>query len=173
MSRSIEPYILTKRNMSGSIELTKRSMSDLIEPDILPPPTPCYSSVRIEFQKEDKMTHRRYASSFERITQQVDKVEQYISVINLGSRYSPRPSAGRKTKMTELEIKMVRAQVDANLKRSLTHSTQGLRMKKSTVHNILISDFKLKPYLINILHFLSRADPVKPEVISNWLLAHP
>ena len=53
-----------------------------------------YRYLRIEFQKEDKLTHRRYAPSFERITQWVDKVGQYISVINLGSRYSPRPSAG-------------------------------------------------------------------------------
>ena len=132
-----------------------------------------YRYLRIEFQKEDKLTHRRYAPSFERITQWVDKVGQYISVINLGSRYLHGPSAGRKTKMIELVIKMVRAQVDANPKRSLTHSTHGLRMKKSTVHNMLIYGFKLKPYLINILHSLSRADPVKPEVISNWLLDHP
>ena len=112
MSGSIESYILTKINMSGSIEpyiLTKRSMSGLIDPDILPLPIPCYSSVRIEFQKEDKLTHRRYAPSFERITQWVDKVGQYISVINLGSRYSHGPSAGRNTKMIELVIKMVRA----------------------------------------------------------------
>ena len=104
-----------------------------------------YRSVRIEFQKEDKLTHRRYAPSFERITQWVDKVGHYISVINLGSRYLHGPSAGRKTKMIELVIKMVRAYVDANPKRSLTHSTHGLRMKKSTVHNMLISGFKLKP----------------------------
>ena len=52
MSRSIEPYILTKRSMSG-----------LIDPDILPLPIPCYSSVRIEFQKEDKLTHMRYGVS--------------------------------------------------------------------------------------------------------------
>ena len=72
ISDSIEPYILTKRNMSDSIEpyiLTKRSMSGLIEPDIVLPPTPCYSTVRIQFQKQDKLTHRRYAPSFERITQ--------------------------------------------------------------------------------------------------------
>ena len=93
-----------------------------------------YRSVRIEFQKEDKLTHRRYAPSFERITQWVDKVGQYISVINLGSRYSDGPSAGRKTKMIELVIKMVRALVDANPKRSLTHSTHGLRMKKNPLY---------------------------------------
>ena len=104
-----------------------------------------YRYLRIEFQKEDKLTHRRYAPSFEHITQWVDKVGQYISVINLGSRYSPEPSAGRKTKITELIIEMVRAQVDANPKRSLTHSTHGLRMKKSTDHNVLISYLKLKP----------------------------
>jgi hypothetical protein len=50
-----------------------------------------YRYLRIEFQKEDKLTHRRYAPSFERITQWVDKVGQYISVINLRSRYLHGP----------------------------------------------------------------------------------
>ena len=129
-----------------------------------------YRYVQTEFQKEYKLTHRRYAPSIERIKQQVQKVRQYTSVINLGSRYSPGPSAGSKTKMTKLVIEMDRAQMEANPK---TYFAHGLRMKKSIVYNVLISDLKLNPYLINIQHSLSRADPVKPEVMVNWFLVHP